>query len=604
MNEQNPNYENKNIDRVITQATSDKFIILFKKYIGIQMAMTAFFIIVIGVLLLWLSHEKAQTIFSYFVMKEVGKALFVTALISVPVKWFMTRQMDKLAEEKNTALLKNICKDNSTYWASFENKIENQYSKVSDRIKKHDECVQSEINKISACSSSLIALHDSCISKVYGSRSEAGNDMIAELKVKNLKTVQIIGISLNDFTRDENPDFHSIWKSLQDFISGKEKAQSHNQLKIQILVIDPDSEGAYLRSKAEERGGEPSRLVSDVKCSMEKLFKKMEHVVPEVQFAVKLYRLSPIMFMFRTNFVSFVQQYYFRPIHESGLKIPIAKYTKSDEPDRSSVHDELEEHFNWIWNNASITIEDYYVKHIRGPFNAIKDASITNIYYKNQEDRRKRIEYLVSESKNILWIKGISLKSFFQLDSDLYYALRKTCKKKDIDVRILLIDPSCEQARIRSFREYLLTHENCSLADFKVGKLEKQRLHRETNDSIDSIRNDLLPSLPPDCSSSLKVGLYSSAPEAFLLLTDEAVLVEQYHYGLIISGAAHRRILGGNVPLTEYKKEDANIYQIYKDHFEYVYTYWTKLIETSSPERQQQAYYFEPESRSEQVLTA
>jgi len=129
-----------------------------------------------------------------------------------------------------------------------------------------------------------------------------------------------------------------------------------------------------------------------------------------------------------------------------------------------------------------------------------------------------------------------------------------------------------------------VTHENDNLDSFDDNRRKKQRLHRETYDSIENIKNDLVPSLEPERLKSFKVGLYNSAPEAFLLVTDEAVLVEQYHYGLIIEEAEHRRILGGNVPLTEYKKEEANIYQIFKDHFDYVCKYWTDFVKFSDEE--------------------
>src|SRR6202043_1995765 len=55
----------------------------------------------------------------------------------------------------------------------------------------------------------------------------------------------------------------------------------------------------------------------------------------------------------------------------------------------------------------------------------------------------------------------------------------------------------------------------------------------------------------------LKAALFRSAPEAFVLITDKAALVEQYHYGKIAAtnvpaNSRPNRILAGDVPVFEY----------------------------------------------------
>jgi hypothetical protein len=105
-------------------------------------------------------------------------------------------------------------------------------------------------------------------------------------------------------------------------------------------------------------------------------------------------------------------------------------------------------------------------------------------------------------------------------------------------------------------------------------------------DSIGSIRR-LCKETKPD-PNRFQVKLFQSAPEAFLLISDDAVLVEQYHYGKIRAGEASTpgvRILGGDMPVIEYQRskpsQDDRIgtpYDTLKDHFEYVFKYWASPI--------------------------
>ena len=230
----------------------------------------------------------------------------------------------------------------------------------------------------------------------------------------------------------------------------------------------------------------------------------------------------------------------------------------------------------------SISVGDYIDSFSRGTFRACLTANISNIYLEErikdiedkEKSRRGRLRFLISQTKNRLWIKGITLNSYFSLHSDLYKVVHKVCGQDSIDVRILLLDPTCHQAKIRSFREYLLRHPNAELETFNDLERERERLYREANVTFDNIENGFFPSLPDGCGKNIKIGVYTSAPEAFLLLTDDYVLVEQYHYGQIVADTG---ILGGNVPLIEYKKQSDGVYKIFEDHFEYVYSFWTEI---------------------------
>lgn len=583
----------KNGSNIEISKSEKRIIELLKRYFGSKVIIAALFVMFIGIALILISFGKTIINWHFFVLLEIGKALLITALITLPVRWFLIKQSEQISKEENEIIINNIVKNFNELRRQIEISFAEHDDKVTETIKKHDElmkdelfrhdkCVQSEIKSITHSSSSLIALSDVNASRIYDKRNKASEDILTAIQSGDIDRIQLIGISLNDITRDENTDFHKIWKTLLGILEGRYEIRHNSKLKIQMLIIDPASEGAYLRASAEETEGAPSRLYRDVWGSMEKFYSTKKKVTEFVEFDVKLYRLPPILFMIRTNNVSFVQQYYFRPSHETTVSIPVLKYHRSDTSNEITVHDELENHFNWIWDSASISLEEYIEGYSRGTFRACINANISNIFLEErireiQDKNRSRIgrlKHLIGKTKKRLWIKGITLTSYFSLESELYKVILKVCKQSDIDVRILLLDPECRQAKIRSFREYLLRHHDADLDSFDQTKREGERLYREANVTLDNIKYGLIPYLSEESKKNIQVGVYSSAPEAFLLLTDDYVLVEQYHYGQIVADTG---VLGRNVPLVEYEKQGDGIYNIFEDHYNYVFKFWTDL---------------------------
>ena len=277
----------------------------------------------------------------------------------------------------------------------------------------------------------------------------------------------------------------------------------------------------------------------------------------------------------------FVQQYYFRPRHSADINIPVIQYhsKENSQVSGSSIHDELNFHFNWIWDHASISLDEYFNDHLIGIDEGARESNIINIYYEKdlkQERSRQRILHLISKTKKILWIKGISLKSFFKY-GDLFDSISNACLIETLDIRILLIDPNSEQARLRSFREFLMIRSDSKLDEFSDDERKKQRLYKDTMDSIANI-SDHLKELNSSCTNhNFKARIFFSAAEAFTLITDDGALVEQYHYGKIRptqSQDSKGKILGGDFPVVEYKRNDNDVfdpYRILKDHFNYIF---------------------------------
>jgi hypothetical protein len=82
-------------------------------------------------------------------------------------------------------------------------------------------------------------------------------------------------------------------------------------------------------------------------------------------------------------------------------------------------------------------------------------------------------------------------------------------------------------------------------------------------------------------SNKLIVKKYYSAPEAFIFMNENRMLIEQYHYGKLKEQDT-MTVLGGDVPLIEHldnTENDYSLYKTYDDHIKYVWEHFTTDIE-------------------------
>ena len=527
-----------------------KFLQALGEAVGIKLFVLIIIFSIIGVVLIYIGFEKSEESVFFYTLREVGKGIFITALISGAIKWYMARQYIYYKEER-------------------ENIYRQELKEVLSQLKSD---VSEQTRKIASYASSLDALQFVGATRFYRNRHEASSDIKAVLE-KGPEEIKIIGISLNDFVRDENKELHAAWKLIEKIIKNGLTQDRGKKLTIQVLLIDPNSHGAWLRAEAEQENDATSRLKLDVEASI-KHFLYLESVSSEdVKFQVRIYRSSPILYLFWTPNISFIQQYYFRPSHGANVDIPLVKYEHKESLLGCSVHDELKFHFNWIWTHASVSIDEYLSCHVRGVFPGIHDANIEQISY-DADINKKRLIELINKTKNVLWIKGITLKSIFQYDGEIVEAISNLYNNKDVnvDIKVLILDPLCDQAKYRSFREYLLIKPGGKIKDFTDEIRKQQRLYKDVNVSVESIESHFQGK--EGGGSKFQVKEFQSAPEAFILITDDVAVVEQYHYGKI--RPSNRKILAGDIPMIEYKRKDDNIdvrnpYAIFRDHFEFVF---------------------------------
>ena len=444
---------------------------------------------------------------------------------------------------------------------------------------------------------SMKALDDKGICRVYESRSEAVEDMILDLR-DQVTRIRIMGISLSSLIRFRNAPLYKVWDEITKYVTSHvDRAHpSSSRLEIKVLLIDPECQGAQLRSRWEsEHPQHPVRvdaktkpispLYTDVLLTAQTLqdFMKTIPTFPEanISFEVHLYRLPPQLFLLSTDKVSYVMPYYFWRGTED---MPLFKLDNIE----SQLSQGMYDHFDLIWQKASISLEQFLEEHDVGLDKSLYECGAINVY-NNAEKSRKRMFHLLLNAKKRVYIQGVSLNSTLggSHPDDLVLVIADLIRR-GIEVKILLLDPESEQAKFRAFREWCLLERQPDITFEQYQKQVSEKLYVDTNATIKRLavlQHDLLhQNVKIDTLSIMK---YESAPCCFMFLVDNAVLVEQYIYGIVVTGEITPSILGGEMPLVEYvsqpgdlyeTRQDKRVFEMMKDHFNFVFDQYSHPI--------------------------
>ncbi|GEM_PF-6284059 len=190
------------------------------------------------------------------------------------------------------------------------------------------------------------------------------------------------------------------------------------------------------------------------------------------------------------------------------------------------------------------------------------ESGILNIYQCRSDHRaEERMIEALKRSQKKVDIIGISLRTFFQgggmLNRAVNTLLQSSIQGRHLSTqwRVLVIDPICNQARLRSRREEMPSTDH-----------EDGNLYREVNNTIEIVRNQY-----EEHGANVKLHIYSGTPACFILIVDDVLFVEQYHYGRV-----RGQRVAELVPLVEVKK-DSKIYDELEGHFEYM---WSELSQS------------------------
>lgn len=420
-------------------------------------------------------------------------------------------------------------------------------------------------NSIQKSTKSLEAMQQSELSRVYSDRSEASQDIFESIKSPQNQKVRLIGVSLNDFILRKDPNLGNAWTFLRERVE-KDDAL----MDIKLLVIDPLCFGAQLRSKGEERLGDPpGRLSHDLNIVID-AFLRLERSCKQknVKFECRVYRLPPILFLCLTDAECYAQQYYFWSTRDDSISFPVLRFQSTRASTGPTIHAELDQHFNWIWEQASIELSEYRNSWSLGADRSIAEVGIVNVF-SEQAVALKRIQSLLERAKQRVSIQGISLHSFFMRSNpELYQVISSLIMNDNVDVELLLLDPECEQAVIRGYREWSFDNAGAPRERYSAdgGNAHRRSLlfmdTQSAKSTLERMVRDIAERKPPGWAPRLKAGFYKSAPHCFMLRVDDLVLIEQYHYGKLPDREHGARvILGKDLPLIEYTKSPASVFE-------------------------------------------
>lgn len=537
----------------------------------------------IGLAYIW----GGEATFWTLLLREAGSGLLIAGVTSGLVRVLIESNWDQIKEER----------------AEFDRK----------RQQVHFNALESQMGtqakRLIRMTTTLGALHTLGIPQVYAHRGEWAKRLKTELKHPQVTNIRVIGIALNDLLRGEKEEFKPIWDLIVKYVDRTQPLpDSTKQLNIQLLIINPKCQGARLRAVGENREfhATSGRLEGDVNFAVDALSKlkrlaqtkddeeKRRGEKPRVKFEFKLYNLPPMLFLVQTNLVSYVQPYYFWGSRSYDERMPLFQC-----PSSTNLYDGLRDHFEFIWNQASIEPDELVLEHCVGTDNAVQQLRVRNIFV-DPDDARKRILYLLEHTRSTLCIKGISLHSFFDADGQLYWRLKKLVER-GVRVKLLLLDPECEQAKYRAFREWLIEQGETALPYEEWSKdsryLKDSNLWKDTRMSIRGIRS----LSNAGAQAQIEAHLYGCSPSCFVLIADDrAALLEQYHYGKLQESAEETGrssvILGKDMALYEFERpithgreddvkldsDDSGVtrdtFALLQDDFDFVFTKCSQLV--------------------------
>lgn len=296
------------------------------------------------------------------------------------------------------------------------------------------------------------------------------------------------------------------------------------------------------------------------------------------------------LIMASTSLIGYLGWMYFTNVHHNDVLIEVfrAIFIASIIGffiEGVSFHESLKKQIQKLNENQNICINRQACCGVLLP--GIQKADIVNVWFpRTQYDPIDRMNKLISETKKVLWVKQVSL---FQLSNRSNGKLYEAFKKHYLnikDIRLLLINPESNQAKIRSYRERCLdnTKKQINYEDFiKEDKWRQEVLYQHTSQSISDLCRLREVYQENNRNHNFKIKKFFSSPEAAIIITDNTILYEPLHFGSLQDAIRQHGdeipILSSSMPIFEFtKKDDPGVYEIIKNSFTFVFNNFSDNI--------------------------
>jgi len=428
------------------------------------------------------------------------------------------------------------------------------------------------------------------VDRLYSVREDATADIAAALRDPRVSEIRVLGVGLSDWFRGRRnaSGIDPLGRLLERLVLGEESGVRRGKaVSVQVLLLDPGSAAARLLTHGvdNQRDERLKSLRRDVLATADQLRLLGDQVTGRGNgnsLEVRLYRASPAFFAFSTDVGSFVRPYY-AGWSSGPSPAPMFYYA-----DTSSAHKAVRQHFNAIWQNSSVRAEELLVEKAYGVDQGISASEICNIYT-DLAHAQERISWLVDNATRRVWIQGVSL--VHHLSPPLEKSIHDLFGRPSVDARLLILDPECEQAYFKSFRDYLLDRDaQADNLDYQT-YLSQKSLHRESavyTNIMHSTRR-LQSMTGTRGADRFQLRHYICAPTSYILIADDHALVEQFHYGKPPSATDSTQAqlqLAREMPLVEYwhpqspsssSRSELDPVSVIEDHFSQVYYHFSHV---------------------------
>ncbi len=353
---------------------------------------------------------------------------------------------------------------------------------------------------------------------------------------------------------------------------------------------DAKAEGEHSGAAAtgnEAKAGAPEAPVTVENAEGEERKKPAKECTPDVE--IRLCRSFPTCHLILSKHHVLLQPSILHSeLYDREKAIPMVKYAESDHP---ALFRDLNEHFDKVWQHDSITFDEYKKGREIGVYQALTGTNVQNIYMPRHDNKDfdpiKRMKFLIKNTKEILWVKGVSLYHTLG-ERGLIHATFLGKYKEIGNIRMLVLDPCCAQAQMRAFREHLIRYPESEQGyegfRDKEGWTEGP-LFTDTNASIKNggeLSRALNEERGAPANEPFSVRTFTSAPDAFIMITDDSVLFEPLHYGSKrpIYNTPKGPILSGDMPMIEFSKGDGSgVYDMLKESFQFVFDHFSEPVD-------------------------
>jgi len=517
-----------------------------------------------------------------FLASQLGAGLLVSSVGAALLQVFVVRIRRRYDSELGD--LDNADREGQTRSTAESLSIVSQmltdlHEKVHQHDLRTDHTLISSLNKIG-------------IANMYFDLGHAAPALVEALNHPSTTEVRLLGVSLDDFVRPgEHADLYRAWRVVEDQVKRGRPTHPHDMLVVKVLLLDPNSMGAQLLCHdltLTGRREQMSRLRNDIDYVSRRLT-QLTQLEPDSQTRVTLelrfYRVLPQLFLCATDQSAFSHAYIVPRIGESAPAGPVFQLESG-----SALYNGMLAHFDLIWQSAAVPAQAARRDFADGTDRGIHQSGICNIYTDSSR-ARERIVRLMETAQRRIWIQGISL--YPMLLSSVTRAIEDAIQRDGVEIRLLILDPDCGQAVTKSFQEHVSTSRHSDVVESWRQYREDPAIHRRSqlyNMIRESIRRAMEIGAHAD-PARYQVRLYDSAPGSYLLLVDDRVLVEQYHYGE--ESRRHRSPLelAEEMPLVEYEMTPSDLFRndakarpfsVLENHFNFIFSQLSIPVEALS----------------------